>query len=122
MRYAIIGTGSRAAMYYDALVKQEEISKEHNLVALLDLNQSRMDYVNQELDLSLPTYKPHQFDEMIDKENIEGIVITTKDSHHHEFIIKGLKRGLKVITEKPMTTDEDKCQEIVDTWKRPVMI
>lgn len=61
------------------------------------------------------TYKPHEFDKMVEKEGAEGIVVTTKDSLHHEYIIKGLKRGLKVITEKPMTTDEYKCQGIVDT-------
>ncbi|SFL07818.1 Gfo/Idh/MocA family protein [Halanaerobium salsuginis] len=115
MRYAIIGTGSRAAMYYEALVKNEKIAAENELVALLDLNQTRMDYVNQQLELSLPTYKPHQFEEMIAKENIEGIVVTTKDAHHHEYIIKGLEKDLKVITEKPMTTNEEKNQAILDT-------
>ncbi|GAB6099535.1 Gfo/Idh/MocA family oxidoreductase [Halanaerocella petrolearia] len=115
MRYAIIGTGSRSVMYYEALVENEEISSENELVALMDLNQTRMDYVNKTLELDLPTYKPYQFDEMITNENIEGVVVTTKDSHHHEYIIKGLKEGLKVITEKPMTTNEEKCQEIMDT-------
>lgn len=117
MRYAIIGTGSRAGMYYQALVKEEEISKEHKLVALLDLNQTRMDYINKELGLNLPTYKPHYFKEMIKKENVEGLIITTKDCHHHYYIIEGLKMGLRVITEKPMTTDEKKCQEILDTME-----
>lgn len=115
MRYAVIGTGSRAGMYYKALVNNEEISRDNELAALMDLNQKRMDYVNSELGTDLPTYQPHQFLEMISQENIEGIVVTTKDAHHHEFIIKGLKKGLKVITEKPMTTDENKCQQIVDT-------
>lgn len=117
MRYAVIGTGSRSEMYYNALVNNEKINKEHKLAALLDLNQTRMEYVNNKLGLELPIYKPHQFDEMIKKESIEGIIITTKDSHHDEYIIKGLKNNLKVITEKPMTTDEKKCQEIVDTME-----
>lgn len=114
MNFALIGTGSRAGMYYNALVKNEEISKEHQLVALLDLVQTRMDYVNDRLNLSLPTYKPHQFNQMLEEQNIEGLVVTTKDAHHHEYIVKGLKRGLKVITEKPMTTNETKCQQIID--------
>ena len=117
MKYAVIGTGSRSEMYYNALVNNEKIKKENELAALLDLNQTRMKYVNNKLGLDLPIYKPHQFDEMIEKENIEGIIITTKDSHHDEYIIKGLKKNLKVITEKPMTTDEKKCQEIVDTME-----
>lgn len=117
MKYAVIGTGSRSEMYYNALVNNEKIKKENELAALLDLNQTRMKYVNNKLGLDLPIYKPHQFDKMIEKESIEGIIITTKDSHHDEYIIKGLKNNLKVITEKPMTTDEKKCQEIVDTME-----
>ena len=114
MRFAVIGTGSRAEMYYDALVNGEKISQENELAALMDLAQTRMDYVNQKLGLDLPTYKPHQFEEMISEEDIEALVITTKDAQHHEFIIKGLQKDLKVITEKPMTTDEKKCQKILD--------
>jgi predicted dehydrogenase len=117
MRYAVIGTGSRSAMYYEALVENEKIAAENELAALLDLNQTRMDYVNERLGLDLPTYQPHQFGEMIEKENIEGIVVTTKDSHHHEYIIQGLKNDLKVITEKPMTTNEEKNQAILDTME-----
>ena len=118
MKYAIIGTGSRSEMYYKALVENEKIAEENELVALLDLNQTRMDYVNKKLGLNLPTYKPYQFDEMLEKENIEGIVVTTKDSQHHEYIIKGLENDLKVITEKPMTTNEEKNQAILDTIKK----
>ncbi|MFW5980665.1 MAG: Gfo/Idh/MocA family protein [Halanaerobiaceae bacterium] len=117
MRFAVIGTGSRSSMYYNALANGEEISEENDLVALMDLSQTRMDYVKSRLGKNLPTYKPRQFQEMIKKENIEGIVVTTKDAHHHEYIIKGLQHDLKVITEKPMTTTEDKCQEILDVME-----
>ena len=44
--------------------------------------------------------------------------VTTVDSTHHEFIVKGLQRGLTVITEKPMTTDEIRCQAIIDAEKK----
>lgn len=118
MRYALIGTGSRSSMYYKALQELDGVKEKNELVALLDLNESRMEYVSRCLGLNLPVYKPHQFDEMLGKENIEGIIITTKDSYHHYYIIEGLKRGLKVITEKPMTTDEEKCQEILNTMEQ----
>ncbi len=117
MRYAIIGTGARSAMFYEALCGMEEIKEKHRLVALLDYNQKRMDYVKKQTGLDIPTYKPHQFDEMIEREKVEGIIITTKDSHHHHYIIKGLKKGQKVITEKPITTDEEKCREILKTME-----
>ncbi len=46
------------------------------------------------------------------------VIVTTMDSTHHEFIIKGLEYGVDVLTEKPLTTDEVKAQAIVDAEKR----
>src|SRR5690554_967269 len=117
MRYALIGTGARSAMYYRALYELEDVRDNNQLVALLDYNNTRMELVNRELGLKLPLYKPHQFEEMVKKERVEGIIVTTRDSDHHYYIIQGLKMGLRVITEKPMTIDEKKCQVILDTME-----
>ena len=57
-------------------------------------------------------------DEMIDKAKPDLLMVTTVDGFHHEYIIKGLDRGLDVMTEKPLTTDETKCQAILDAEKR----
>ena len=46
------------------------------------------------------------------------IIVTTKDSMHHEFIIKGLNMDCDVLTEKPLTIDEDKCQAILDAERK----
>jgi predicted dehydrogenase len=32
------------------------------------------------------------------------LAVTTVDAHHSEYIVKGLDRGLRVLTEKPMVT------------------
>jgi predicted dehydrogenase len=37
---------------------------------------------------------------------------------HDKFIIRGMELGADIITEKPMTTDEGKCQAILDAEKR----
>ena len=65
---------------------------------------------------SCPTFT--NFDEMIDKTKPDLLMVTTVDGFHHEYIIKGLDRGIDVMTEKPMTTDETKCQAILDAEKR----
>jgi predicted dehydrogenase len=54
------------------------------------------------------------FDEMMQQVKPDMVIVTTMDSYHHKYIIKGLKYGCDVLTEKPMTTDEDKCQQILD--------
>jgi predicted dehydrogenase len=44
--------------------------------------------------------------------------VTTVDATHHEFIVKGLGYGADVLTEKPLTTDEVKCQQILDAERK----
>ena len=54
------------------------------------------------------------FDKMMRETKPDTLIVTTMDSTHHEFIIKGMEMGCDIITEKPMTTDEEKCQAILD--------
>jgi predicted dehydrogenase len=46
------------------------------------------------------------------------LIVTTVDATHHEYIIRGMELGADIITEKPMTTDETKCEAILDAEKR----
>ena len=66
--------------------------------------------------VNCPTFT--NFDEMIEKTKPDLLMVTTVDGFHHEYIIKGLDRGIDVMTEKPLTTDETKCQAILDAEKR----
>jgi predicted dehydrogenase len=58
------------------------------------------------------------FEEMMKKTKPDMLIVTTVDSNHDEFIVKGLDMGVDVITEKPMTTDEVKTQAILDAERR----
>lgn len=66
----------------------------------------------------IPTYKAADFDEMIRTEKPDVVIVTTIDRTHHHYIIRAMELGCDVITEKPMTVDEDKCQQIIDTVER----
>ena len=55
---------------------------------------------------------------MCDKAKPELLMVTTVDTFHHEYIVKGLDRGLDVMTEKPMVIDEKQCQAVLDAEKR----
>lgn len=112
-RYAIVGTGSRAVMFRDALVNVYKDKAE--LAALYDLNPIRMKAWAEDGELNVPLYEPNQFDEMIRKEKIDSVIVTTIDRTHHRFICRAMELGCDIITEKPMTTDENKCREILET-------
>ncbi len=114
-RYALVGTGSRASMFIDALTTSYRDQAE--LVALCDLSQIRMDWHNQRIQshigLSLPTYSADQFDAMLAETHPDTVIVTTVDSTHHMYIIRALELGYDVITEKPMTTDLEKMRAIM---------
>lgn len=120
-RYAQVGVGGRARMYYEAIA--ETFNETAELVAFCDVNQTRMDYANQVLENELsyhkvPTYKPEDFERMILETKPDYVIVTSIDRTHHRYIIKAMEMGCDAISEKPMTVDEVKCQEIIDCIER----
>ncbi|CZT48446.1 probable dehydrogenases and related proteins [Rhynchosporium secalis] len=121
-RYAIIGLGGRSSFYYAALAKDFQATS--LIVGLCDTNQTRMNVANDALveleypSAPLPTYKAEDFEKMIKETKPDEIIVTTMDRTHDIYIIKALEAGCNVITEKPMTIDETRCQAIIDTVNR----
>ncbi len=119
--YAIVGTGGRARMFYEAILGPHR--GQSRLVALCDTNQTRMDYTNRVIEEELsgtpvPTYKAGDLASMIAEQKPDTVIVTSIDRTHHLYIIAALEAGCDVITEKPMTTDSEKCQAILDAVER----
>jgi predicted dehydrogenase len=120
-RYALVGTGSRARMYIDALTTTyREVA---DLVAFCDLSQTRMDWYNQRLASAaglapISTYRADQFENMIADLHPDTVIVTTMDSTHHMYIIQAMELGCDVLTEKPMTTDIHKMKAIIEAQAR----
>jgi predicted dehydrogenase len=55
---------------------------------------------------------------MVTETKPDLVIVTTKDSNHHEFIIKGLEMDCDVLTEKPLTIDENKCEAILEAERK----
>jgi predicted dehydrogenase len=70
----------------------------------------------QYIGVDCPTFT--DFDAMMRQTQPDTLIVTTMDSTHHAFIVKGMEMGCDIITEKPMTTDEAKCQAILDAEAR----
>ncbi len=120
-RYAQVGLGGRARMYYNAIAKT--FSETSELVALCDINQTRLNYANEILEgelgyKKLPTYGADEFEKMILETKPDVVIVTSIDRTHHRYIIKAMEMGCDVVSEKPMTVDEVKCQEIIDCIER----
>ena len=115
MRIAIVGTGVRALGMWSHKIK-EAYPDRVEFVGLCDINPGRVKYFKKATGFKCPTYT--DFEKMMKEVKPDTLMVTTVDSTHDEFIIKGMEMGANIITEKPMTTDEDKCQAILDAEKR----
>ncbi|EIP99376.1 putative dehydrogenase [Opitutaceae bacterium TAV1] len=113
LRYALVGTGSRAFMFRDALAGPH--APQGKLVALCDINPLRAAAWQADLPEKLPVYAPGDFARMIREERIDRVIVTSMDRTHHRYICAAMEAGCDVISEKPMTTDADKCTQILRT-------
>lgn len=120
-RYAQVGLGGRARMFYKAIA--ESFSETSELVAICDINRTRLEYANEVLSTEfgynkLPMYGADEFEKMIEETKPDVVIVTSIDRTHHRYIIKAMECGCDVISEKPMTVDAVKCQEIIDCIQR----
>jgi len=115
-----VGLGGRARFFYLAVAG--DYSETSEMVGFCDVNQTRMDFANRLLqeDGAAPvkTYKSEEFDLMIREQKPDYVIVTSIDRTHHKYIVRAMELGCDVISEKPMTTDEVKAQEILDAIKR----
>ncbi len=79
---------------------------------MCDINPGRLAYAKSYIGVSCPTFT--DLDKMLAETKPDKLIVTTVDATHHEQIVYGLERGVDIITEKPMTTDEIKAQAILD--------
>ncbi len=114
-RYVQVGLGGRSRMFFNAVLKDYADTSE--LLAVCDINEGRLQLaVNeaQAMGKSIKAYAAHQFDQMIEECKPDAVIVTTKDCYHDKYVIRAMELGCDAITEKPMTTDADKCQAMID--------
>jgi predicted dehydrogenase len=114
-RVAMVGTGVRGiGMWGKPVIK--EFADQIEFVGLCDINPGRVETAKKSMGLSCPTFT--DFDKMMKETKPDKLLVMTVDGTHHQFIIKGMEYGADIITEKPMTIDEQKVQAILDAEKR----
>ncbi|MEZ4701812.1 MAG: Gfo/Idh/MocA family oxidoreductase [Rhodothermales bacterium] len=120
VRYANVGTGSRSQMYQRAVF--QTYAEHAEMVGLADPNEGRVRQAaargKQATGKDIPTFHATDFDRMIEQTRPDVVIVTTVDGFHHEYVIRAMELGCDVITEKPMTIDAAKCQQIIDTQQR----
>ena len=115
LKVALIGVGIRGVDFWGKRL-QDKYSDILEFVGLCDNNPGRLKHALKFIDVACPTFS--DFDTMVKQTNPDLVIVTTRDCNHHEFIIKGLEMGCDVLSEKPLTTDEKKCQAIIEAEKK----
>jgi predicted dehydrogenase len=114
-KLAMIGTSGRGITMWGKKVL-EQFPGEVEFVGLSDPNPGRMEFAAKYMGTSCPLFT--DFDAMMSQTKPDTLIVTTVDAYHDQYIVKGMEMGSDIITEKPMTIDEVKCQSILDAQRR----
>lgn len=115
LKVTLVGTGVRGTSFWGRRLV-EKYSDKLEFVGLCDINPGRLKYARDYMQVDCPIFL--DFEEMINESKPDLVIVTTTDATHHQYIIKGMEMGCDVLSEKPLTTDEEKLQEIVDAERR----
>ena len=117
-RYVQVGLGGRHVVFRDAVIKDYAHTSE--MLALCDTNEGRLNLSltqSRKAGANPKGYLAADFGRMLREQKPDCVIVTSQDSTHDRYICKAMEMGCDVITEKPMTIDEQKCRRILDTQK-----
>ena len=109
---ALIGSGSRG---------QQIMAGGDRVLAVCDVDAKRREEARQQIDAlagdrSCKAY--NDFREVLDREDIDGVVIATPDHWHAFMAVAAIKAGKAVYIEKPMTLTVREGRQMVDIVRR----
>ena len=114
-RYVIAGASYRCyTMFVENLLECYPTAGE--ITGIYDLNKTRCKVFKKRIGDGLKIYD--DFEEMLDAEKPDAVIVTTIDAFHHEYIIRALNKGYDVISEKPITNTYEKCLAIREAEKK----
>ena len=109
-RFCIVGTGGRGTASY-AMPILEEFAGRIELAGLYDVNTLRCESCKKILDRpDIPVFS--DFHLMLDTVKPDGVIVTSKDNTHAEYVLECLKRNIAVYSEKPLCTTRQQCLDI----------
>ena len=106
LKVAVIGCGRVSVMHFSAV---ENLSKYAKLVACCDIKPDRADSIAEKYNAK--AY--YDYKKMIDEEELDAIHICLPHYLHVPVAQYAIKRGVAVLSEKPMAIDEESAEETV---------
>jgi predicted dehydrogenase len=114
-KLVLVGAGGRGINMY-AMPITQKYADYATILGVYDTNYKRAELVSKRTGVDIPVFD--DFQKMLTEVKPDTVIITTVDQYHDEYIIAALEAGCDAITEKPMTTDAEKCRAILEAEKR----
>jgi predicted dehydrogenase len=119
-RYGLVGSGSRAQMYLDAIAGPHADVAE--LVAWGDTNPGRLDWSlgrpGRETLGEPARFAPADLAAAVREHRLDRVIVTTPDLTHADYVVAALEAGADVVVEKPLTTTEEGVRRIAEASER----
>ncbi len=114
-KYVIVGASARC---YTTFVSSltERYLETAKITGVYDVNKTRCRVFRDKIGDCCTIYD--DFEEMLDKETPDAVIVTTVDSFHHEYVVRALNKGYDVISEKPLTNTFERCLEIREAERK----
>ena len=127
LKAGLIGIGAMGRGHLDNFLRFMEEGYPVKLVAICDVDPERFkNYESvhnvkgvgvREYDFSMFRCY-YDYNEMIEKEELDMVVVALPTFLHCEVSCKLLRRGINVLCEKPMAMTLEECQKMIDTAKK----
>jgi len=116
IKTVLVGTGSRGIHSW-GIDLVGPYAQYVEMVGLCDINDQRVEVAKEMIGANAKTYHADDFELMIEEQRPDVVIVTTTDCYHVDYIVKALKLGCDVVSEKPIATEAEQCQRIIDAEK-----
>ena len=106
-KIGIIGVG----YWGPNLVRNFDSIPDCEIVSICDLDEGNLDNITNRYPY---VNRYNDFDDMLAREDLDGVVIATPTATHYGLAKKALESGLHVFVEKPLTVESRESQELID--------
>ncbi|HIE03735.1 MAG TPA: Gfo/Idh/MocA family oxidoreductase [Candidatus Latescibacteria bacterium] len=109
LRFGFVGTGMMGRQHIKAV--RDHYPEEAEVAAICDANPGEL---SQASELVPEAHRYSDYREMLEKEDLDGVFISTPNFLHAEMAVYSLKRGINVFSEKPVATTKEDCLRMVE--------
>ncbi|OOL81411.1 hypothetical protein BWX42_06455 [Dolosigranulum pigrum] len=111
LRLGIVGLGFRSPF-----VKHwHQPDGDSIITAVADLNQEAIDTFKETI--AADVYATNDFQELLERDDVDAVVILTEDYKHKDHALKVLEAGKHLYLDKPMAISTEDCDEIYRAWQ-----